>query len=170
MHILDEEQLHHPEQHADNTKREPDRADVTREAHPSLVRRQQAEERRVHDHEQWQKCPDAHEDDLPEEIVADFDLFLVLVRDIVGVIIAFRLEEEVAALTRAHADDPRDQCGHRRIVEQHSVCDDEADGADEMQRLVDAAVMIEAMVVPPLLTQCLHEASHGHDPPVDDPM
>lgn len=104
-----------------------------------------------------------------EDIVANLDLFLVLVRDLVGVVVPPRLEEEVATLTGAHADEPCDQRRHRRIVEQHPVGNEKADRAHEVQRLVDAAVVIETVIVPPLLTQCLHKAGHCRSPPFDDP-
>jgi hypothetical protein len=48
-----------------------------------------------------------------------------------------------------------------RIGEHHRVGDEKADRAHEVQGLVDAAVMIVAVVVPALSTQFGQETLHG---------
>jgi hypothetical protein len=75
------------------------------------------------------------------------------------------LEEEVAGLARGHRDQPADQRRHQRVEEHHDIADDEADGADEVQALVDPAVVIVAMVVPALDAKLLKEAFDHSFPP-----
>ena len=101
--------------------------------------------------------PDRHQHDLALQIVAELDLFLVLVGRVVDVVVALRLEEEVTGLARGHRDQPADQRRHRRIDEQHHIGEQEARRADEVQRLVDPAVVIITMVIPTLGTQFLQE-------------
>ena len=50
--------------------------------------------------------------------------------------------------------------GCHGIREQHHVGDEKADGAQEVQGLVDAAVMVVAVIVPSLRSQFLPEISH----------
>src|SRR6202035_2587121 len=71
--------------------------------------------------------------------------------------VAPRLEEEMPGLTRGHGDQPADQRGGHRIEEHQEIADHKADGADEVQALVDPAVMIIAMIVPALDAQLLTE-------------
>jgi phage tail tape-measure protein len=78
----------------------------------------------------------------------------VFVRRLVGGVVVARLEEEVPDLARGHREQPRNQGGDRRLGEQHRVGADETERADKMQRLIDAAVMIVAMVVPALAGEC----------------
>src|SRR5262245_60932990 len=82
-------------------------------------------------------------------------------RRLVHVVVALGLEEEVACLPRGHAEEPGDQRGHRRIDEQQEVGEQETAGAEKMQRLVDAAVVVVAMVIPPLGCELLEETVHG---------
>ena len=108
---------------------------------------------------QRRQRPDRHQHDLALQIVADLDFFLVLVGRLVDVVVALRLEEEMTGLPRGHRDQPADQRGSHRIDEQQHIGDQEAERADEVQALVDAAVMIVAMVVPALGSQLLAESS-----------
>src|SRR5262245_2807429 len=68
-----------------------------------------------------------------------------------------RLEEEVARLAGRHREQPGDQPGDRGLNGQHHVGDQKAQGADEMQGLVDAIVVIEPVVVPSLGGKCFLE-------------
>ncbi|MGY4266828.1 hypothetical protein ACVJF2_005398 [Bradyrhizobium sp. USDA 4519] len=63
----------------------------------------------------------------------------------------------MTGLARGHRDQPADQRRHDRIEEQHHIGEQEAQRADEVQALVDPAVMVEAMVIPTLGTQLLQE-------------
>ena len=49
---------------------------------------------------------------------------------------------------------------HRRIDEEQRIGDQEADSAEQVQALVDAAVVVVAMVVPALLAEFLQEGVH----------
>ena len=80
-------------------------------------------------------------------------------------VVAARLEEEVAGLPRRHRDAPGQDRGVSRIDEQQAVSDDEADRADQVQALIDAAVVVIAVVVPALRAQFLQEWLF-HDAPV----
>jgi len=102
--------------------------------------------------------PDRHQDHLAAQIIADLDLFLVFVGRLVDVVVPPGLEEEMAGLARGHRDQPADQRGYQRIEEHHDVADHETDGTDEVQALVDSAVVVVTVVVPALDAQLLHEA------------
>src|SRR5207249_4138394 len=84
---------------------------------------------------------------------------------LVDMVVTPRLEEEVTGLTRGHRDQPADQRGHHRIEEDHRIAEQETRGADEVQRLIDAAVVVVAMVVPALGLQFLHEVLDHDSPP-----
>jgi hypothetical protein len=76
---------------------------------------------------------------------------------VVDVVVPPRLEEEVTGLPRGHGDQPADERRYHRIDEQHRIGEQEARGADEVQRLVDAAVVVIAVVVPALGSQFLQK-------------
>jgi hypothetical protein len=85
----------------------------------------------------------------------------VLVRGLVDVVVAARLEEEVAGLARGHREAPRQQRGAGRVDEQQPVGRQEAQRTDEVQALVDAAVVVVAVIVPALAAQLLQQFIHG---------
>src|SRR5664280_1944309 len=66
----------------------------------------------------------------------------------------------MTGLSCGHRDQPADQRGLDRIDEHQGIADQETERADEVQTLVDTAVMIIAMVIPPLGSQCRHESLH----------
>ncbi|MGY3469508.1 hypothetical protein ACVW0I_006379 [Bradyrhizobium sp. LM6.11] len=66
-----------------------------------------------------------------------------------------RLEEEVTSLARGHRHQPADQRGDHGVDEQPDIGEQKAQRADEVQALIDAAVVIVAMVVPALDPQLL---------------
>src|ERR1700730_14770876 len=72
---------------------------------------------------------------------------------VVDVVVAPGLKEEVTGLPGGHRDQPADQSGGNRIDEQQSVGNQKAGGADEVEALVDTAVMVIAMIVPALPAQ-----------------
>jgi hypothetical protein len=88
-------------------------------------------------------------------------IFLVLVADLVDLVEAARLEEEVARLARDHRHAPADDRGSGGVDEQQRVGDQEADRADQVQALVDAALVVEAMVVVALLGHKVQEGIQG---------
>src|SRR5262249_30203045 len=67
-------------------------------------------------------------------------------------------------LTRGHRHEPADQRRNRRILKHHRIGRQKAYGAYEMQQLVNAAVMIIAMIVPTLHSQGLEKALHISSP------
>src|SRR5215468_9802156 len=84
---------------------------------------------------------------------------------LVDVVVTLGLEEEMAGLARGHRDQPADQRGDQRIEEHHQIADHEADRADEVQALIDPAVVIVAVVVPALDAKLLKEAFDHFSPP-----
>ena len=122
------------------------------------VRLEDAEQRRIEVEQQRRQRPDRHQHDLAPQIVADLDLFLVLVRGLVDLVVVLGLEEEVADLPAGHRHQPADQRRHRRIGEHQHVGAQEADRAHQVQRLIDPAVVVVAMIVPALHSQSLRES------------
>jgi len=98
-------------------------------------------------------CPDREQHHLAAQVVAHLDLFLVVVGSLIDMVVALWFEEEMACLTRRHCDQPRDHGGDHRIDEQISISDQKAAGADQMQRLVDQAMVVVAVVIPALFAQ-----------------
>jgi len=85
------------------------------------------------------------------------------VRRLVHLVIALRLEEEMPGLPARHGEQPAHQRRCRRPGEYQHVGAEEASRADEVQRLIDPAVVVVAMIVPPLHLESVAEAVH-HDP------
>ena len=80
--------------------------------------------------------------DFAAEVVADLDLFLVLVGGVVYRIVTLRFKEEMANLAAGHRHRPSDQGRDRRAPEQQEPHENEAGRAQKMKRLVDEAVVI----------------------------
>ena len=74
-------------------------------------------------------------------------------------VIAVGLEEEVTGLPRQHRK-PADEAGERRIRKEQAVADEKDQCADQMQRLIDPALMVVAIIVPALRAQHVGEAAH----------
>src|SRR6267142_506257 len=165
LDVTDEEQVDGAEQQPAGSDHEPDLGHLAHEVRRRGPGREQAEQGRVEIQYQRRQRPDRHQYDLALQIVADLDLFLVLVRRLVDVVVSPRLEEEVTGLPRGHGDQPADERRYHGIDEQHRVSKQKARGADEVQRLVDTAVVIEAMVVPALGSQFLQEVLDHSLPP-----
>jgi hypothetical protein len=51
-------------------------------------------------------------------------------------------------LARHHADEPADDPGRGRINEQQGISHEKAESADQVQCLVDPALMVVAVIVP----------------------
>src|SRR6267143_6870341 len=165
LDVADEEQVHGPEQQPADPDRQPDLGDLAHEISRRGPGRKHAEQGRIEEQHQRRKRPDRHQDDLSVQIIADLDFLLVVVGRMVDVIVALWLEEEVTRLPGRHRDQPADQRGSNRINEQQWISDQKAGGTDKVQALVDAAVMVVAMVVPPLSSQLLAEILDHFRPP-----
>lgn len=123
-----------------------------------LARRKDTEQRRVRQQQQRREQNDRDQHRLTVLIVPDLDRLLVRVRHLVARIVARRLEHVVAGLPRDHADAPADQHARHRVKEHQDIGDEETDRADEMQALVDPALMVEPMIIPALAPEFLHDA------------
>src|SRR5262245_25981045 len=126
--------------------------------------REDAEKCGIKVERQRRQRPDRQEDDLAPQVVANLDFLLVLVSRLVNLVVVFRLKEEVPDLPAGHRHDPSDQSGHRRIPEHHRVRTEKADSAQQVKRLIDPAVVIEAVVVPTLHSKGLEKALHISSP------
>ena len=100
------------------------------------------------------------QDHLALQVVPHLDLFLVLVGRLVDVVVALGLEEKVPGLPADHRHQPADERRLGRVRERRDVGNDEADRAQQVQRLIDTAVMIETVIVPSLSLQFRQKASH----------
>ncbi len=97
-------------------------------------------------------------------LLADLDLFLVLVRRLIVVIVATRLEEKVPRLARRSSDTSQPtSAGNHRIEKQHHIRNEKAQRTDKMERLIDAAVVIIAVIVPALFAKRFSKL-HGGSP------
>ena len=72
----------------------------------------------------------------------------MLVGRLIDLIVAFGLEEEMSRLPTRHRHAPGQQGGIGRVHEQERVRRDKAQRAQEMEALVDSAMMVVAMIVP----------------------
>ncbi|WP_382327129.1 hypothetical protein ACFJGX_22740 [Hydrogenophaga sp. UC242_50] len=161
LHVSDEEQVHGAEQQAAHAQREPQRAHLADERHAVRVRLEQAEHAGSGPHQQRRAGPQGHQHHLAAQVVTDLDLFLVFVRGLVHVVVALGLEEEMAGLAAGHGHEPGDQRRQHGVGPQQGISHHEAHGADEVQRLVDAAVVVIAVVVPALDFKGLEKIVHG---------
>src|SRR5262249_58596436 len=134
------------------------------EFHGARVRHEDAEKSGVEPGGQRGEGPDRQQDGFAAQIVTHLDFLLVLVGGLIHLVIVFRLEEEVTHLARGHRHEPADQGRDRRILEHHRIGRQKAYSAYEVQRLVNAAVMVEAVSVPTLHSQGLEKALHGSSP------
>jgi len=71
------------------------------------------------------------------------------------------LKKEMPDLTAHHRQQPAHQGGQRGVRKQQYVSGEETQRADQMQRLVDTAVMVVAMVVPALGSEGFEKIVHG---------
>ena len=164
LQILQHEELHDAEGDAGQADHQPQLADMGDQLEGVGVRREDAEQGRIDDQQQRRGRPDGQQHQLALDVVADLDLFLVGVGRLVDLVVAARLEEQVADLAAGHGDQPADQRRHGGIGERDHIGEQEARRADEVERLVDLAVVIVAMVVPTLHFQFVPEAGHERFP------
>ena len=82
---------------------------------------------------------------------------------VVDGVVTVGFEEKMTDLAGQHRE-PADQSGHSRIAEEKRIAAEKNDGADQMQRLIDAALMIVAIIVEALRPQHCHEIAHDNFP------
>src|ERR1700760_808072 len=88
--------------------------------------REQSQACRVQDENQRRQRPDRHQDNLAAEVVADLDLLLVLVRDLIDGVVRPGLKEEMTDLPAGHRYQPANQAGERGVAEDQRVDAQEA--------------------------------------------
>ena len=79
-------------------------------------------------------------------------------RELIDLVEVLRLEEEVADLPRPHGDKPADERRDAGVHGEQHVGRQEAQRAQEMQRLIDPTVVVETMIVPALLFELIEKA------------
>src|ERR1700730_12743977 len=104
------------------------------------------QQRWIREQEQRRQRPDRQENNLPAQIVADLDRFLVFVGNAIDEIIALGLEEQVPDLPADHGYQPSGQGCRSGILEYEDVGAHEAHGAEQMEGLIYSAVMIIPMI------------------------
>src|ERR1700722_11278326 len=119
------------------------------------MRLEDSEQRGIEEKRKRRKRPNREQDGFAMQILSDLDFFLVLVGRLVHFVIALRLEEEMADLAAHHRHQPAYQGGQCRVLEHEHVGAKKTDRTDQMERLVDTAMVIVAMVVPTLKLECL---------------
>src|SRR6202012_1138636 len=100
---------------------------------------------------------------LPAKVVPDLDGFLRFELHAVDLVVALRLEEKMADLSRPHGDGPAENRGLGDVEGDERVRREKAARAQEVERLVDAAPVVEAVVVPALLLQLLEKRERACD-------
>src|SRR5262249_18992327 len=93
--------------------------------------------------------------------------FLVRVRRLVHLIVIAGLEKEMTDLPAGHGDKPAHQGSQRGVLEDHHVGKQEAQRTQQMERLIDPAMMIIAVIVPTLHSQRLQKPVHLFLPSCD---
>jgi len=161
LHILQEEQVDGAKQQAAESNRQPHLAHVLDELGCARVRCEDSEQRGVDPQRCRRQCPDREQHYFALQVVAHLDRLLVLVGRPVDRVVAFRLEAEVADLAAHHREQPADQRRGHRVREDHEVRREKAQRADQVQRLIDAAVVVVPMIVPALCSQGLQKTLHG---------
>jgi len=105
LHVLDEEQVDCAEHQSAQAHREPYLAEVLHEVTAGGIR-EEPEQGGIDPQDHGCRGPDGHQHNLALQVVADLDVFLVLVGGMVHLVIALRLEEEVTRLPARHGDQP----------------------------------------------------------------
>src|ERR1700693_2358679 len=119
------------------------------------------EERWVEPQDRRGQGPDRQQRRLAPEVVTDFDVFLVLVGGLVDVVVALGLKEEVTHLPAHHRHQPRYQRRCRWILEDGDIRGQKAHRAEQVQGLIDTAVMVVAVIVAALKFESAQKALRG---------
>ena len=80
---------------------------------------------------------------------------------LVDMVVVFGLKKEMTDLTRSHRHQPRNQRGDYRVDKQKYISHQKRHSADQMQKLVDAAMVVIAVVVPTLGGDGLEKGMHS---------
>ena len=160
LHILQEEQVHCAEQQRTDADDEPDLAHVAHELSGARGGRKQPEKARIRPQQRRAERPDGVQDHLAPQVVSHLDVFLVLVGSTIDRVITLGFEKEVTGLPADHGHEPADQRGFRGVGKRGHVGRDEADRTQEVQGLIDAAVMVVTMIVPSLGAQFRQKTLH----------
>ena len=146
--ITDDQELGHTEQQATDADGEPDQPNgmpVLRHGGPG---RQGAKQIALKPDHQRARCPESHQNDLAHQVVPNLDLFFVFVGGLVDLVIPFWLEKEMSSLAACHRDTPGQQGRVGGVNEQQPVGGYKAKGTQEVQTLVDPAMVVVTMIVP----------------------
>ena len=160
LEILLDEQLNSPKQDSSKSQLEPGCTDCFYVAQPIIVFWQNSQKACIEVNCHWQQCPDTEQNYFALQVVAYLDFFLVFMGGLVHMIVTMGLKKEMPRLSCGHGKGPSHDCGPDWIDEQHHIRTQKGQGADEMQRLVDSAVVIEAMVIPTLFAKSFEELFH----------
>ena len=74
----------------------------------------------------------------------------MLLGGLIHLVVTFGLEEEMTGLTADHGYQPANQCRGSRVLEDKGICGQEADRTQQVEGLVNTAVVVVAVIVPPL--------------------
>jgi len=85
----------------------------------------------------------------------------MFVGSLVDGVVALGLEEEMSGLATDHGHQPCNQSRGRGVLEDRHIGGQEAHCAEQVQRLVDTAVVVVAMVIPALDFQSAQKTLHG---------
>src|ERR1700728_908269 len=124
------------------------------------MRGEEAEEGRIEPQDQRYEGPNGVQYHLAAQVVADLDFLLVLVARAIDRVVALGLEKEMTGLAADHGYQPTDQRRLHRIEKHRDVRNDEADRTQEVQGLIDAAVVVVTMIVPALSFEFRQKALH----------
>jgi len=101
------------------------------------------------------------QDHLAAQVVPHLDVFFVFMGGLIDLVIPLGLEEKVPRLPADHGDEPADQSGCHGIREHHDVGNEKADGAQQVQGLIDSALVVVTVIVPSLSSQFFPKILHG---------
>ena len=102
---------------------------------------------------QRQQHPNAEQHHFAAQVKTHFDFFLERVGGVVHMVIAQGFKKEMARLPRHHRHQPSQQSSPSRIDKQQGIRNQKTNRTEQMQRLIDAAVVVIAMVIPTLNAQ-----------------
>src|SRR5215467_8274247 len=126
LHVLEKEQVDRAEDETAEPDGQPHQGDIVYKLCGRRMWFEQPEQARVKIQDERRCGPDRHQHDLALQVVTDLDLFLVLVRRVVDLVVVPGLEEEVTNLPACHPHNPCQQHGGSWILEDEQVCTQKA--------------------------------------------
>ena len=150
LHILQKEEVDRAENEPTDTNGYPHQRHMMDERGYVGVRFKNAEKAGVQIEHRGRQSPDCHQHHLAPQIVTELHVLLIFMGCLVDLVIVARLEEEMPDLATRHSNQPSQQHRGNWCRKHYDICADKAYCADQMQRLVYAAVVIETVVIPPL--------------------